>query len=109
MKIPEPIINQLKENFKIDISSFEESHKKTVPVSIRLNPLKQACNFKYVEKIPWANNAHYLLERPIFTNDPLFHAGCYYVQEASSMFVEQAIKQTLDLSKQLFVLDACAA
>ncbi len=109
MKIPEQIITELKENFKIDIYLFEEAHKKTAPVSIRLNPLKPSCNLKFRGQIQWATGAHYLSERPIFTNDPLFHAGCYYVQEASSMFVEQAIKQTVDLSKQLFVLDACAA
>ena len=47
--------------------------------------------------------------RPSFTFDPLFHAGCYYVQEASSMFLEQALKQTVDLSQPLKVLDLCAA
>ena len=35
----------------------------------------------------------YLNERLTFTFDPLFHAGCYYVQEASSMFVEQVLRQ----------------
>src|ERR1700757_2132543 len=109
MKIPVQIINQLKENFSVDIPAFEESHTQTVPVSVRLNPLKPACSFTFDKQVPWANNAFYLSERPIFTNDPLFHAGCYYVQEASSMFVEQALKQSTELSKQLFVLDACAA
>jgi 16S rRNA C967 or C1407 C5-methylase (RsmB/RsmF family)/NOL1/NOP2/fmu family ribosome biogenesis protein len=109
MKIPEKIITHLTENFKIDIAAFEESHNNTTPVSIRLNPLKPACDFKFTSQVSWTDNAHYLHERPVFTNDPLFHAGCYYVQEASSMFVEQALKQSTDLSKQLFVLDACAA
>jgi 16S rRNA C967 or C1407 C5-methylase (RsmB/RsmF family)/NOL1/NOP2/fmu family ribosome biogenesis protein len=109
MKIPPQIITHLQENFKIDISAFTESHNKTIPVSVRLNPLKPACSFSFANQVPWTNNAHYLHERPIFTNDPLFHAGCYYVQEASSMFVEQAMKQSVDLTKQLFVLDACAA
>lgn len=59
--------------------------------------------------IPWTRYGHYLSERPSFTFDPLFHAGCYYVQEASSMFLEQAIVQTTDLAKPLRVLDLCAA
>jgi len=59
--------------------------------------------------VPWTNNGFYLSSRPSFTFDPLFHAGCYYVQEASSMFLEQALKQTVDLSKPLRVLDLCAA
>ena len=49
------------------------------------------------------------LQRPSFTFDPLFHAGTYYVQEASSMFLEQALKQSVDLSQPLRVLDLCAA
>src|ERR1700744_1002589 len=109
MKIPGQIIHQLKENFNVDIPAFEEAHTTTIPVSIRLNPLKPACTFALDKKTPWAANAFYFPERPIFTNDPLFHAGCYYVQEASSMFVEQAFIQTVDTSKKLIVLDACAA
>src|ERR1044071_5586576 len=62
-----------------------------------------------MDKIPWTEYGHYLSQRPSFTFDPLFHAGCYYVQEASSMFLEQALKQTIDLSKPLRVLDLCAA
>lgn len=114
MKIPSQIINQLKENFKTDIAAFEQSHNKNAPVSVRLNPLKPACAFVQApgainKQVPWVSNAYYLPERPVFTNDPLFHAGCYYVQEASSMFTEQVLKQTADIGKQLFVLDACAA
>lgn len=59
--------------------------------------------------VPWSSHGYYLPERPSFTFDPLFHAGVYYVQEASSMFVEQALKQTADLSQPLRVLDLCAA
>lgn len=59
--------------------------------------------------IPWAGNGYYLSERPSFTFDPLFHAGTYYVQEASSMFIEQALQQSVDVSKPLRVLDLCAA
>ena len=63
----------------------------------------------FTTQVPWAQDGFYLSERPSFTFDPLFHAGCYYVQEASSMFLEQAVKQTLDLSGPLKVLDLCAA
>ncbi|MGZ3863911.1 MAG: methyltransferase RsmF C-terminal domain-like protein [Bacteroidia bacterium] len=109
MKVPAQIITELSTNFKIDVAAFEEAHNKTVPVSVRLNPLKPACDFPFENKVLWSENAYYLKERPVFTNDPLFHAGCYYVQEASSMFVEQAIKQTIDLTQQIMALDACAA
>jgi len=62
--------------------------------------------------VPWASNAYYLKERPSFTFDPLFHAGCYYVQEASSMFLEQVIKgikDSKDFNESVKCLDLCAA
>ncbi|HLX67118.1 MAG TPA: hypothetical protein VKR41_08985, partial [Puia sp.] len=62
-----------------------------------------------IERVPWSSNGYYLPERPFFTFDPLFHAGAYYVQEASSMFIEQALRQTTDLARPLRVLDLCAA
>lgn len=49
----------------------------------------------------------YLDERLTFTFDPLFHAGCYYVQEASSMFVEQVLRQYV--TGPVKMLDLCAA
>jgi 16S rRNA C967 or C1407 C5-methylase (RsmB/RsmF family)/NOL1/NOP2/fmu family ribosome biogenesis protein len=60
-------------------------------------------------KIPWSSCGYYLPERPAFIFDPLIHAGAYYVQEASSMFLEQALTQTTDVSEPLRVLDLCAA
>ena len=62
-----------------------------------------------MEKVPWSSWGYYLSERPSFTFDPLLHAGGYYVQEASSMVLEQALRQTVDLSRPLRVLDLCAA
>lgn len=80
------------------------------PVSIRVNPHKPAVSVSY-KKVPWSSFGHYLPERPAFTFDPLLHAGCYYVQEASSMFVEKALNQIVELtdSQPLNVLDLCAA
>jgi NOL1/NOP2/fmu family ribosome biogenesis protein len=56
----------------------------------------------------WCSTGYYLSERPLFTLDPLFHQGAYYVQEASSMFLEQ-LKQLVDLQAPLVILDLCAA
>lgn len=83
--------------------------------SIRLNPAKvnneAAALFPGINTtpIPWAEKGYYLSERPSFTFDPLFHAGCYYVQEASSMLPELAIRQHTDSATPLRVLDLCAA
>ena len=57
--------------------------------------------------VKWCEWGRYLAERPKFTYDPLFHAGRYYVQEASSMFVWQALKQYV--AKDAVMLDMCAA
>lgn len=57
--------------------------------------------------VPWAGNALYLDHRPQFTMDPLLHQGCYYVQEASSMFLEQAVKHCV--KGPVRALDLCAA
>ena len=78
------------------------------PVSVRRHPLKMTVD-QVDQCVPWARYGHYLPSRPVFTLDPIFHAGGYYVQEASSMFVEQALQQTLDLIQPLNVLDLCAA
>lgn len=77
--------------------------------SVRVNPLKEVatspntcvgmpeeCFPDYLpaeveERVPWTRLGFYLKERPVFTLDPLFHAGAYYVQEASSMYMELAM------------------
>lgn len=63
--------------------------------------------------IPWSNEGLYLNERPAFIFDPLWHAGCYYVQEASSMFVDQALRKALVCldaeNEPVRMLDLCAA
>ena len=84
------------------------------PVSIRLNPWKRTGNSSFsilhssLKEVPWATEAYYLDRRLTFTFDPLFHAGCYYVQEASSMFLEQAVRQYVP-DRPLAALDLCAA
>ena len=75
-------------------------------VSIRYNTSKSEPDADNA-LVPWAANGRYLSNRPVFTADPLFHAGCYYVQEASSMFIEQVVKQYIDAPVR--ALDLCAA
>ena len=71
--------------------------------------ISNASRFTSHDKVPWSSFGYYLPSRPSFTLDPFFHAGLYYVQEASGMFLEQALKQTLDLSHSVKILDLCAA
>src|SRR5260221_182754 len=104
---PSAFSNRMHKQLGNDWEKFVNAHQNPSPTSIRVNPKKSSS--KEFEKIPWTDFGYYLFERPSFTFDPLFHAGTYYVQEASSMFLEQALKQTVDLSQPLRVLDLCAA
>ena len=60
-------------------------------------------------RVPWCPSAFYLNERPVFTLDPVLHAGAYYVQEASSMFLHYLLNQLCADEKDLRILDLCAA
>lgn len=103
-------MESLKDVKGFDKEAFGKVHTSGEQItSVRINPVKQAEIKNKKSKIDWTDFGFYLESRPSFTFDPLFHAGCYYVQEASSMFLEQALKQTVDLSKSLKVLDLCAA
>lgn len=86
---------------------FEEALGSSSPVSIRLNKEKGLQAPATAQPIPWCSTGYYLPERLTFTFDPLFHAGGYYVQEASSMFLEQAVKETVNGAVKC--LDLCAA
>lgn len=86
---------------------FLQAMDKPVPVSVRYHPIKRVNPTG--AQIPWCANGRYLNERPSFTLDPLFHAGAYYVQEASSMLLEQAVIQSVDTTKPIVALDLCAA
>jgi 16S rRNA C967 or C1407 C5-methylase (RsmB/RsmF family) len=87
-------------------ADFSRSMQQPVPVSIRINPQKGSSVSG--TSVPWCSSGFYLTERPVFTLDPAFHAGAYYVQEASSMFLEQII-HVISKEKRLRVLDLCAA
>ena len=78
------------------------------PVSIRLNPKKAEGLTATGERVPWCRHAWYLPQRPNFTYDPLLHAGCYYVQEAASMFLDTVLQQWLP-DAPVVAVDCCAA
>jgi len=91
-----------------DIQTLLDSLTKEPVTSVRLHPLKKRQIAEY-EKVQWCDNGIYLPERPLFTLDPLLHAGSYYVQEASSMLVGYAFRQLFPQPKNLHILDSCAA
>jgi 16S rRNA C967 or C1407 C5-methylase (RsmB/RsmF family)/NOL1/NOP2/fmu family ribosome biogenesis protein len=113
VQLPEKLLQSLQKIKGFDEKEFIKIHQSTEQItSIRFNPQKpyhSPLTTYHPEPVPWSSAGYYLSNRPSFTFDPLLHAGAYYVQEASSMFLEQALKQTVDLSKPLRILDLCAA
>ena len=112
MQLPEDFVRETRllmgdERF----SRFMEAFNEEAPVSIRVNKRKvESGKWKentYIDKVPWCEEGFYLEGRPQFTFDPLFHAGCYYVQEAASMFVTHILKEIRN--EKLEILDLCAA
>ncbi len=93
------------------ILAIQESPK----VSIRLNPTKGISSSSFCDGILGTSIAHctdgFLLNsRPLFTADPAFHAGAYYVQEANSMIVGELVKRIIpNYDTGAVVLDLCAS
>ena len=111
MALPELFIKQINEllpenEAKDLISALGESEPS---VSVRVNAEK--CNHTKLHStsVPWCNLGFHLEERPQFTFDPMLHSGCYYVQDASSMFLAHAIDKLVDKSAPVKYLDLCAA
>ncbi len=110
MNLPLALLDSLKNIKGFDEEAFVAVHNNAAQIAaVRLNPAKKPDIQNPKSKIPWSAQGYYLNTRPSFTLDPLFHAGAYYVQEASSMFLEQALQQTVDLSQPVKILDLCAA
>ncbi|MBW7914461.1 MAG: RNA methyltransferase [Taibaiella sp.] len=109
MQLPEPLLEKLDDIRGFDKEAFTKAHEAAAVTSIRLNPAKSTNAFGNSEQVPWCSEGRYLPERPVFTTDPLYHAGAYYVQEASSMFLSHVIQQLIPERSNLHVLDLCAA
>lgn len=112
--LPQIFLNSLDGLPGFDKIGFEQVHNKGEQItSVRLNTFKQfntaSSNIlNDNEPIPWCKQGIYLKERPLFVLDPLWHAGAYYVQEASSMFVQHILEQ-IKMDRASVVLDLCAA
>lgn len=103
------------------------------PVAVRLNPAKKRAGtsieagcvsrqqfaeadetlvaeypeLEFAARVPWSEDGYYLRSRPQFTMDSDFHAGAYYVQEASSQFVGRLLQGVRTEGAR--ILDLCAA
>jgi 16S rRNA C967 or C1407 C5-methylase (RsmB/RsmF family)/NOL1/NOP2/fmu family ribosome biogenesis protein len=111
--LPPPFVRQMQALLHDDYPAFEAALREPTPVSVRLNRAKVGdgqVNWPNTMPIPWHPDGLYLPERPVFALDPGWHAGAYYVQEASSMFLYTALTQAVERTdERLRVLDLCAA
>ena len=114
MELPIAFIEQMKALLPTEYEQFFEAMQTASPVSVRLND-KVALTPLY-NKVAHCDSGYYLPERPVFTLDPWFHAGVYYVQEAGSMYLEQVVRKYLGSSTNskaelhaIRALDLCAA
>ena len=106
MALPIDFITRTRALLGDEYTELEKALMADVPVSIRMNP-KKSDKHPEATPVPWSHLGYYLPERLSFTFDPLFQNGTYYVQEASSMFLEQAIKAYV--KDPVVCLDLCAA
>lgn len=108
MSLPPEHLAQLQQSLGKEFDAFLAAYTEAAPVSVRVNTLKPYVTPSQ-ERIPWNDSGFYLAQRPSFTHDPLFHAGCYYVQEASSQFLAHVAKTVFPKDEAIKVLDLCAA
>ncbi len=117
--LPGELLDELEGIKGFNRQSFQHVHMHAQQItSIRLNieKIKRFAStdkiihpaFSLNQQVPWCEHGFYLQERPAFTLDPLLHAGMYYVQEASSMFLYEVLKQSCSNTNKK-VLDLCAA
>ena len=115
MQLPADFITQMERMMAPELwHVLREGLAQEPSVSIRINPSK--IDLKEWEVVlsdgvvPWCEYGFYLTHRPPFTFDPLLHAGAYYVQESSSMFLHHVLREILRGARNdLRVLDLCAA
>ena len=113
MRLPEQFISRMQRELGVAEAEVLCAALETEPsTSVRLNPAKMAEQKWGGGRVAWSDYGYLLGERPAFTLDPDFHAGAYYVQEASSQFAGYIVSMAVggaDACMGLRVLDMCAA
>ena len=113
MRLPEQFISRMQRELGVAEAEALCAALETEPsTSVRLNPAKMAEQKWGGGRVAWSDYGYLLGERPAFTLDPDFHAGAYYVQEASSQFAGYIVSMAVggaEACKGQRVLDMCAA
>ncbi len=108
MKLPEEFIEQLRELLPDEWEALADAITTSEPsVAVRVNEARGVGVPDGCHRVPWCREGFYLTDRPAFTFDPDWHAGRYYVQDASSMFIAHVIRHFIH--EPVRYLDLCAA
>ncbi|MFI3304625.1 MAG: rRNA cytosine-C5-methylase [Rikenellaceae bacterium] len=108
--LPEPFVEQLLRDMgESEATKLVAALEGESPTSIRVNPYKMTQRPEGFDRVPWSRYGFYLAERPYFTYESAFHAGAYYVQEASSQFVGHILASASEDLEGAKILDTCAA
>ena len=108
-ELPIAFTERIRSQFPEVAEAFLQALDRPARSSVRYNAGKPTPVFTEVDAVPWNEQGYWLNQRPVFTLDPLFHAGCYYPQESSSMFLQWVLKQVVPVQKGMKALDLCAA
>ncbi|MCS7153120.1 MAG: RsmB/NOP family class I SAM-dependent RNA methyltransferase [Bacteroidia bacterium] len=105
MSYPEPFLRRMEERLGAEVEAFLQALTAAPKTTIRLHPYKGATLFPDAERVPWHPLGRILSARPDFEKEPLWHAGAYYVQEASGM----SMRAFIPPKRPLRVIDLSAA
>ena len=109
IQLPDAFIENILSLYPDEAGYFFESLQQVPKTSIRKNTSKFSDAFSDETEVLWCKEARILSIRPSFTEDPLWHAGAYYVQESSSMFLNTIVQEIAKSIDAPVVLDLCAA
>ena len=114
MVLPEDFISLMRSHLGDEqAEALFDGLQQEATVAVRINPFKarhlQVNPQLLADPVPWCPGAYYLDGHKAFTFDPLFHAGAYYVQDASSMYLAEVLRKYETSVTPLAALDLCAA
>lgn len=117
MSLPSGFIDMIRRLIPAEADEFLKSMELPPATSVRLNSRKPGASFPDAIPVKWCSTGLYLPQRPLFTLDPLLHAGAYYVQDASSMIYHEVTKRLVgrfseisgEEHQKVSLLDMCAA
>ncbi len=108
-ELPPEFVHRILLQFPAEGMALIDSLDREANTSIHIHPIKGNSIELSGNPVPWFERGIILNSRPSFTLDPLFHGGCYYPQESSSMFLYFVLNHLFGNSRELTCLDLCAA